>query len=257
MNKRLILKYIKYLHLFLKYRDLINSINRVRLERNKKLNQYLQKIYFKRRRGYKAIELPTKLQFLYNRKSCRFFLRKKISLNIIKEIINVAYGIIKIEPQTKIIHRTTPSAGAFYPLILVYIDLINGKAYQSSGYNLELIKNFNPKEIEKIKEILGLNFFKNFDFNKAGGVILILSNLSQSILKYGFRAYYFSLIESGHVAQNIYIYCASKNNKIGCCEIGYPVSENKLKKFLHILKNPYVFHSLTIVIGYLNKTKYD
>jgi SagB-type dehydrogenase family enzyme len=198
----------------------------------------------------KTVILNKKFNFMYKRKSVRNFKKYKLSLNIIRDILNFGYGIIRIDDK-KIKHRTTPSAGAFYPLILIYLDIKRKSVYKFDGYKLKIIKKFNEKLFKEFIKKSGLYLLKEIiDINNASGFIFIFSDLKYSLLKYGPRSYYFSLIESGHVLQNIIIFSTFYN--IGLCEIGLPLNENYIKKFFKLNLNT-VFYIISCVIGKPNE----
>ena len=60
-------------------------------------------------------------------------------------------------------------------------------------------------------------FFGGSITNPAGGIILT-SSIRRSETKYGIHAYRFSMIEAGHIGQNISLIASNIN--IGCCMLG-------------------------------------
>ena len=197
----------------------------------------------------KIVKIDKNFSFLYSRKSTRKFARRKIEINIIKKILNVAYGVTRIDKRG-LKHRTTPSAGALYPIILFYLDFKNNKVYKYDGTNLDLIKTLSIGRSILFKQVLFLDKIPRIDIKNASGLIFVFGNLKYISLKYGPRGYYFTLLEAGHVLQNINIACSKL--KIGLCEIGRPLFEKKLKMILGI-KLPYLLHLIYCIIGSINK----
>jgi SagB-type dehydrogenase family enzyme len=183
---------------------------------------------------------------MYKRRSVRNFKKSRLSLNIIREILSFGYGIIRIDDK-KIKHRTAPSAGAFYPLILIYLDIKRKCVYIFNGYRLKPLRNLKRNLLEEFIKKSGLYLLKGIiDINNSAGFIFIFSDVKYSLLKYGPRSYYFSLIEAGHVLQNMVILSTFYN--VGLCEIGLPLNENYIKKFFKINLES-VFYMTSCVIG--------
>ena len=79
--------------------------------------------------------------------------------------------------------------------------------------------------IEQSQEIL------NGDLGKAAALIILSGVIGRSEVKYGINAYRFSLIEAGHIGQNISLFCESKG--LGSCAIG-GFDNDKLSKLLDL-----------------------
>lgn len=209
------------------------------------------KIYKSFKRLHNALprypaKIDKKLDFILYRKSSRIWNpHKKLKLSIIKRVLNFGYGIIRID-ENGIRHRTTPSAGALYPLFILYFNHKNGSLYKYNGLKLLKIKKLDPQNLNKVSKILRLSDIKNIDFKNASGFIFLFADLENIILKYGLRGYYFTLLEAGHVLQNLNI--AAIRFNVGLCEIGLPINEEFLKKIFELNKKSIIF-ILHCVVG--------
>jgi SagB-type dehydrogenase family enzyme len=151
------------------------------------------------------------------RRSKRTFSNKPVSVKIIAKILS-ACRIIKTSPE----RRTYPSGGARFPVELYLVaSKINGLKsgiyhFNFNRFSLEVLSESQLKkdEIESISVYL-----KN-----VAGAIILTTVISRSEVKYGLKAYPFSLIEAGHMGQNILLSCTKY--KIGSFPIGGFVNDN-------------------------------
>lgn len=117
-------------------------------------------------------------------------------------------------------HSTVPSAGALYPLTfnVLILNTIGGYSQGVYSYSaveqvLEPVKNF-AYSIEDVRYALGGEDVAT----NADAIILISADTSLHTKKYSNRGFIYTLLESGHVAQNIQLLCAEK--EIGVLEYG-------------------------------------
>ena len=75
------------------------------------------------------------------------------------------------------------------------------------------------------------------------GTILFTSVISRSEIKYGLRAYPYSLIEAGHMGQNILL--ASTEIGIGACPVSGFV-DKKVKEILDLTENEIPIYSISL-----------
>ena len=159
-------------------------------------------------------------------------------------------SIIKADPE----RRTYPSAGARFPielyLIAFRIDGLESGIYHFnfSKFSLEvlLLSNLRKQEIELVSP-----FLKN-----VAGVLIFTSVMSRSDVKYGLKAYPYSLLEAGHMSQNILI--SFTKYGIGSCAVGGFVNR-KITNLLDLTEDEIPIH--VIGFGYpkqtpLMKTRY-
>lgn len=116
--------------------------------------------------------------------------------------------------------RTYPSAGARYPLeTYIFSSQIEGLNKGVYHYNVKqnsleaLLLGNVDNDIETILQVQNEGVFKGLS-----ALIILTSVISRTQAKYGISAYPFSLLECGHIGQNMYL--ISENLKLGCCAIG-------------------------------------
>lgn len=140
---------------------------------------------------------------ILKRRSKREFLDKPLTLEQISQILWVAQGIT----DQKQGFRSTPSAGALYPLE-VYLVVGQQKIEELE----EGVYHYLPGE-EQIEKILGGDFRDDLVKNcsnqnfigKAPISLIIAADFSRTTVKYGERGEQYVFMEAGHAAQNIYL----------------------------------------------------
>lgn len=151
---------------------------------------------------------------LQQRRSTRDFSARPLSLGDVAQILWAAQGISDLDSGK----RTAPSSGATYPITL-YLSVNNVQnlrpgiyRYQSECHRLQLIK----------PGIHRRTVFENSQrqpwASTAGAIILFSANPSKVADKYNNYSRDSTLIEAGHISQNIYLQCASLG--IGIVAIG-------------------------------------
>jgi len=192
-------------------------------------------IFHKEYPRFQSIKLPEiKLNrntenLFEKRKSNREFKKQPLTL----EELSIALTSSKIlEKDGEFERRTYPSAGArfpveLYPIIFNVEDLEPGAYhYNILDRSLELLWEKDFKEIEK--EIVS-PYIENCSV-----AIIMTSAIARSEIKYRHKAYPFSLIEAGHIGQNLSLICAEQD--LGCCAIGGYI-DGTLDKILDLTEN--------------------
>lgn len=158
------------------------------------------------------------------RRSTRSFKPYKISLQEISQLLWAAYGI----SDKKNYLRTTPSAGATYPLEIYF--LIEGGVfhYLPLEHSIELIIKGDLR-----KELARFSLEQNF-ISEASIDILICAVYERTTLFYGERGYRYVFIEVGHCAQNISLQAISLGLDSVC--VG-AFNDEKLKQLLQLPKD--------------------
>ncbi len=156
-------------------------------------------------------------RLLKSRKSDRIFSNKPVSFKVLSKILG-SCRIISSDSKgiSPFERRTYPSAGARFPtevyLMAFRINGIRPGAYHFNlnKFSLELLLKANMRKDER--DIVS-PFLKN-----AAGAIILTTVISRLEVKYGIKAYPFSLLEAGHMGQNITLSCTK--NKVGSCAVG-------------------------------------
>jgi len=183
------------------------------------------KIHFKTYPRLDKIRLKkikqTKLtSILRKRRSTRNFTGEAISLKDLSYILLNSGGIsfFTKDGDFNTSKRNYPSAGARYPLE-VYSLILNCEDVEKGLYHYDVKDNLLELLLEKdlskwIIKALGGEVWAT----KSSVIFIITSVLDRTKIKYGDRGYKYSLIESGHLAQNISI--LSTELGLGSCAIG-------------------------------------
>lgn len=172
-----------------------------------------------------------------NRRSCRCFSRKKMTTSQIGSICHYAYSISD---------HSVPSGGALYPL-RIYVLIEEPQDGLELGYyeydaEQNCLVRFNDEvDVEQLKYC-----FNQEEMPFGSSVqIIIAADLERQPYKYANRGYRLTLIEAGHVAENISLYCAEQG--LGSCEMG-GVQDEPLKRELELAEN--IWPLLAIPVGY-------
>lgn len=129
--------------------------------------------------------------------------------------------------------RTYPSAGGRFP-IEQYVLSFNIKDLEEGAYHYNILENsleslWNKGILESKSEIVTHERYEN-----VAAALIYTSVFSRSEVKYFNKAYPFSLLEAGHMAQNVQLACAERG--IGVCNIGGAV-EDTISKILDLTEN--------------------
>lgn len=174
--------------------------------------------------------LDSDFQYLSERRSERNHKTSELELHEVEQVLCVGYGTTRV--HNGIIHRTTPSAGGFYPLELFYLDFKNSGLYVFNGNELEF------RNMADTTEMLLISPISNFtSLDSWSGVILCFARLTEICKKYGPKGYVFSVLEAGHVMQNIINFVEKKQMsslEIGCLQDKSALSLVGLNKSDHI-----------------------
>lgn len=183
------------------------------------------KIHFKTyprldKKGLKKFKQTKLTSILRKRRSVRNFTGESIGLKSLSSILFNSGGIsfFTKDGDYNMTKRNYPSAGARYPLE-VYTLILNCEGVKKGLYHYNVKDNLLELLVEKdlskwVIKALGGEFWAT----KSSVIIIITSILDRTKIKYGDRGYQYSLIEAGHLAQNISI--LSTELGLGSCAIG-------------------------------------
>ncbi|MCL2481354.1 MAG: SagB/ThcOx family dehydrogenase [Spirochaetaceae bacterium] len=187
---------------------------------------------------------------LANRRSQRLFQDKAISADQLSQILWAAYGITKPVTEYKFLRggfRTSPSAGALYPLeiyaIIGKVEGIEPGAYKYISEDHKIVRVIDKDVRNELSEAaMGQRIVR-----EAPVTIFYSAIFSRTTEKYGERGYRYVFIDLGHSAQNIYLQAEAL--QLGACAIG----SLKDSRVSQILKLPTEEEPLSLmVIGYYN-----
>jgi SagB-type dehydrogenase family enzyme len=155
---------------------------------------------------------------LRERKSIRTFSQDPLTLDELSLLLN---GCQIYERDGFFERRAYPSAGARFP-VEIYPIVFNVNGLERGAYHYNFDKHSLELLLKKDFTDLKDDFVSPFIENPALSFIMT-SVIPRSEVKYGNKAYPFSLLEAGHIGQNISL--LSAKYKIGCCSVGGYVDE--------------------------------
>jgi len=166
---------------------------------------------------------------LEKRYSCRDFQKKALSLDEISAVLWATCGK-KYDALTQAT-RTTPSAGATYPLELYLVVGENTADKLKAGVYHYLIEEHaleNVKEGDRREELSRACLGQNFIL-KAPASLVIAAKFQRTTNHYGTRGERYVYLEAGHASQNTYL--AVTNLGLATCEVG-AFSDDSVKRLL-------------------------
>ena len=137
---------------------------------------------------------------VHERRSVREYSSRPLSLADVGQLLWAAQGVTSRDDR-----RSAPSAGALYPLELYLVagDVESLPAglyrYTPRGHRLQHVGDGDLRN-SLAKATLGQSWVR-----RAPAVLVIAAVYERSAKKYGQRARRYSHIETGHVAQNVYL----------------------------------------------------
>jgi SagB-type dehydrogenase family enzyme len=153
-------------------------------------------------------------EVIKERRSERSFRDKPLALDQVSQLLWVAQGITD-EKGGK---RTSPSAGATYPLA-IYVVVGNVIGIRSGLYHYILKSHSIDLVFEgDIREQLAIACLEEMFIAEAPICIVICAEYERTTRRYGERGMRYVHIEVGHVGQNIYL--QSKSIGLGTVAIG-------------------------------------
>lgn len=155
------------------------------------------------------------LEFIKARQSVYKYTAKNFSFTKLSGLVKAAYGVIRKEylGSYTIPHRTVPSGGALYPLELYIITLVDIEKLKRGLYYFQKEKEYLvPLKIGNFREGLKELLFEVDEVIETASLFLIVTvRFFRGCEKYSNRGYRNILLEAGHLAQNVYLYCIDQN----------------------------------------------
>lgn len=176
------------------------------------------------------------------RKSTREFSERSLNLEQLSLVLE-SCKIISIDGEFE--RRTYPSAGARFP-IEIYPVVFNMDGIERGVYHYNALRSSLETlwitDLRKQTSDIVSPYVKN-----PSAAFVMTSVIARSEIKYFYKSYPFSMLEAGHIGQNMYLACA--NVGIGCCAIGGFI-DDELRKILDITEGEIPIY--VIAIGNIN-----
>lgn len=153
------------------------------------------------------------VSLLHGRRSVRDFRRSPIRFSQLSNILRSCEICSDVAGSEK---RTYPSAGARFP-VEIYPVVFDVDGVEPGVYHYSMSDNVLECLLHRDTSDDAMYFVSSHVTNAAAALILT-TVISRSEVKYGAKAYPFSLIEAGHMGQNILI--ASAVEGVGACPVG-------------------------------------
>ncbi|MCH7557505.1 MAG: SagB/ThcOx family dehydrogenase [Planctomycetes bacterium] len=166
---------------------------------------------------------------LRQRKSTRDFQQQPISKDQLSYLLWASTGIQRIEDGYEF--RTTPSAGALYP-IETYVVINDVRKLEAGVYHYSIKTHLleQLKQGEFRQEITAAALGQ--EMCQTSAVVFVWSAVFERCKwKYGQRAYRYIYLDAGHIAENLALAAVSLN--LGSCEIG-ALYDNQVNAILGI-----------------------
>lgn len=154
----------------------------------------------------------------HNRRSIRKFTGESISLKNLSYLLYFSSGLINLDGNYDNTRRPYPSAGGRYPLE-VYPLILNVSGLKKGLYHYNVRDNVTELLLqENLSSWVSKTFGRQDWILRSSVLIIITCVLNRNRIKYGDRGYRFSLIEAGHLGQNICL--LAEKLKLGSCALG-------------------------------------
>jgi SagB-type dehydrogenase family enzyme len=187
----------------------------------------------------KNSELDSEFETLLDyRESYREFTNSPLSF---LELSKILRSCRIVDPTRKPERRTYPSGGARFPVEL-YVVSYNVEKLEEGAYHYNMKENnlelLVKKDMKKHRRELISPYLEN-----PAATIFFTSVIARSEVKYGLRAYPYSLIEAGHMGQNIQL--SASEIGIGSCPVSGFIDDT-IKKILDLTNDEIPIYSISI-----------
>ena len=156
---------------------------------------------------------------LYSRESSRLFSDEPVPLDTVSKIL-LSCGIS--DPGRRPERRTYPSAGARFP-VEIYLISFNIAGIDRGAYHYNVGRHCLELLLKKDLTPAMWDFCSPYIENAAAAVVFT-AVIPRSAAKYWVKSYPYSLIEAGHMCQNIHLACTKFG--VRSCPIGGFVNDS-------------------------------
>jgi SagB-type dehydrogenase family enzyme len=189
-------------------------------------------IYYKAYQRMPGITLPKTQQLrtplqetLIKRVSCRSYANEPIALADLSTLLYYSLGVKNIQAT----ERFYPSGGARYP-IEGYVIAKSIEGLPSGLYHYYVRTHALEQLLPELPLETNRCFIPPF-VKDAAAIVVLTAFVRRSSMKYGNRGYNYTLMEAGHIGQNIQLTATSLG--LGSCAIG-GFYEEKIRRLLDL-----------------------
>lgn len=171
--------------------------------------------------------MPTLSETMARRSSHRSFRSTPCDLHKLSTLLKHSCGLREDGPK-----RTYPSGGARYPIETYVLNFAPSLDMAAGIYHYDIVSHALSSLWERTFTYLEYERLFSYPWAKrATGAIILTAVFERTVEKYGERGYRYTMLEAGHIAQNLYLTSAAMG--ITCCAIG-GVDENFAEELLDI-----------------------
>jgi SagB-type dehydrogenase family enzyme len=139
------------------------------------------------------------------RRSCRAYLPRAMPISCVSALAAAAYGIVEstnMEGVGTFVRRSVPSAGGLFPLeLFIFLQRVEGLSDGLYHYDVRA-HSLEPLREDPIADLAP--FLYPYPFVRDANLVFVVAAVfERNQKKYGPRGYRYTLLEAGHVAQNI------------------------------------------------------
>jgi len=177
---------------------------------------------------------------LSHRRSIREYTDEPITVDELSQLLWAAYGIT----ETRWGFKTTPSAGATYPLnIYVIADKVEGLtkgAYRYNPYKHSIAMTRRGEELNY--ELYKAAVEQEWVLNAAANIV-ITATYERTTRRYGERGVRYVIMETGHACQNVYLQATALG--LGAVAIG-AFQDEEVRKIIGAGQNEHALYLIAV-----------
>lgn len=169
-----------------------------------------------------AVPVGELYDLLYSRESSRRFSDEPVTFAALSAILR-SCGMTDTTRTPE--RRTYPSAGARFP-VEIYLVAFNVADIGCGAYHYNISEHSLELLLSGDLEARMVDFCTTYLENPAAALVFT-AVIPRSEVKYGIRSYQYSLIEAGHICQNVHLACTKLG--VGSCPVGGFVNDSVSK----------------------------
>ncbi len=202
--------------------------------------------------GFLPVPTTPFAKLLCSRRTSRQFTGAPLKRQEVRDLCWSACGVVGsfAWESCGLLRRTIPSAGALYPLMLHVLVTTPSPGLDSGVYSY----THDIHLLTKWQDTTAFHgcFMKDTYVDTCGACFVISGDVPFVCRKYGDRGYRYTILEAGHAAQNLQIFCAECG--LGCVEVG-GFFDRELSAVLNLLDG--VVPLTVVLAGRLEETMDD
>jgi len=170
-------------------------------------------------------------ELILKRSSNHQYSKQPISLCELSILLQYSCGVTHLA-NNGMLRRAQPSGGGLFPIEVYPLVVISGNDllsglyhYNVQNHQLDVLWN-RTFDHKFIKGLFPADWMQN-----ASLIFILTAVFERNQVKYGERGYRYTLLEAGHIGQNIYLNAEALN--LQCCALGF-TEDMKIESLLEI-----------------------